>query len=71
MLSITRRAARFLILVAAWNWIIWLDFARRLSGDDGRPTSFYVVHAVLIGTSLVLATAVGLIGWRALRTPPD
>ena len=67
MVTISRRAAVFLLVVAAWNWFIWIDFARRLAGDGDREAAFYVVHAVLIGTSLVLATVVGVIAWRALR----
>jgi hypothetical protein len=69
VLSISRRAARTLVVVALFNALIWLDFARRIAGDEGRETSFYVVHAVLIATSLVLAAIVGVIGWRALRRP--
>lgn len=57
-----------LLVVAAWNLFIWPQFWRRVTKDerardaDGRPTAFFRVHAVLIGVSLVLAVAVGVLG---------
>ena len=70
-MRISRGSARFLVGVGAWNWVIWLDFARRLVGDEGRETAFYVVHAVLIVVSIALGTGVALVGWRALRSPDE
>lgn len=58
-----------LLLVAAiWNFVIWPPFLRRIAKDerardaDGRPTTFLRVHAILIGISLSLALAVGVLG---------
>lgn len=58
-----------LLLVAAiWNFVIWPPFLRRIAKDDrardadGRPTTFLRVHAILIGISLVLAAAIGILG---------
>lgn len=57
-----------LLVVAAWNLFIWPQFWRRVTKDDrardadGRPTTFFRVHAILIGVSLVLAVAVGVLG---------
>jgi hypothetical protein len=34
---------------------------------DGHPTSFYVVHGILIAVNIVLAVILGIIGWRGLR----
>ena len=67
MVTISRTSARFLVAVGFFNWAIWLRFARAIATDHGRPTSFYVVHAVLIVVSIAVGTAVGAIGWRALR----
>ncbi|NHC43932.1 SCO4848 family membrane protein [Motilibacter aurantiacus] len=68
---LSRRASWFLLAVGVWTWVIWPRFLRAIwaddrSWDDG-PTSFFLVHAVLIGTSLAIGTAVGWIGWRGLR----
>ena len=57
-----------LLVVAAWNLFIWPQFWRRVTKDDrardadGRPTTFFRVHAILIGVSLALAVAVGVLG---------
>jgi hypothetical protein len=58
-----------LLLVAAiWNFVIWPPFLRRIAKDDrardaeGNPTTFLRVHAILIGISLTLAIAVGVLG---------
>lgn len=57
-----------LLVTAAWNLLIWPRFWVRVARDDrardadGRPTAFLRVHAVLIGVSLALALAVGLLG---------
>lgn len=57
-----------LLVVAAWNLFIWPQFWRRVTKDErardaaGRPTTFFRVHAILIGVSLVLALAVGVLG---------
>ncbi|RYJ00431.1 MAG: hypothetical protein EON52_23665 [Actinomycetales bacterium] len=57
-----------LLVVAAWNLFIWPQFWRRVTKDDrardaeGRTTTFFRVHAILIGVSLALAVAVGVLG---------
>lgn len=57
-----------LLVTAVWNLIVWPPFLRRVlkdtrSRDDaGRPTSFLRVHTVLVGVSLALAIAVGVLG---------
>lgn len=57
-----------LILAAVWNLIIWPQFFRRITNDPrsrdeaGRATRFYTVHAILIGVSLALGIAVGVLG---------
>ncbi len=53
--------AILLIVNAAWNAIVWPQFYKRVSRDDrardaaGKPTRFLIVHAVLIGISLLIA----------------
>ncbi|MFC8923642.1 SCO4848 family membrane protein [Cellulosimicrobium sp. NPDC057127] len=57
-----------LIATALWNLLIWPRFWQRIAKDprsrdaDGRATRFLTVHAVLIGVSLVLGLAVGVLG---------
>ncbi|WP_408003872.1 SCO4848 family membrane protein [Puerhibacterium puerhi] len=61
-----------LVVTALWNLLIWPRFFQRVAKDPratdaaGRRTRFYTVHAVLIGVSLVLALAVGVLGVVAL-----
>lgn len=53
--------AVLLIVNAAWNFVVWPQFYKRVSRDArsrdaaGRATKFLIVHAVLIGISLALA----------------
>ncbi|MBD8080771.1 SCO4848 family membrane protein [Cellulosimicrobium arenosum] len=57
-----------LVVTALWNVLIWPRFWRRIAKDprsrdaDGRATRFYTVHAALIGVSLALGLAVGVLG---------
>ena len=57
-----------LIVTALWNLLIWPRFFQRIVKDDrarddaGKPTTFLRVHSVLIGVSLGLALAVGVLG---------
>jgi hypothetical protein len=72
---ITRRWAAFLIAVGVWTWLIWPRLGVAIwqdtrSFDDGTPTAFLTVHAVLIVASLAIGTVVGVLGvraWRAAR----
>ena len=53
--------AVLLLINAAFNVLVWPTFYRRVAKDPrardsaGRATRFLVVHAVLIGTALVIA----------------
>ena len=67
---LSRRWSAFLVLVGVWTWLIWPRFGLAIYRDDrsfadGSPTSFLWVHALLIGASLVIGTAVGVLGVRA------
>jgi hypothetical protein len=77
---LTRGWALFLVVVGLWTWVIWPRFAVAIWDDPrswssghvgaGGPTSFLLVHAVLIVVSLAVGTAVGILGvraWRAAR----
>jgi intracellular septation protein A len=59
----------FLVLVGVWNWVIWPRFAVAIWNDPrsfvaGSPSSFLIVHVLLIATSLVIGTVVGVYGVR-------
>ena len=67
---LSKRWAVFLTAVGVWTWVIWPRFGLAIWKDDrsfadGRPTSFLVVHAVLIAASLAIGTTVGALGVRA------
>ncbi len=69
--TLSRRASLFLLAVAAWSWFIWPTFAKNIWADDRSfddgPTSFLLVHLVLVTVSLAIGTALGVLGWRGLR----
>ncbi|PPL14773.1 SCO4848 family membrane protein [Microterricola pindariensis] len=57
-----------LLVNAAFNVLVWPTFWRRVARDPrardaaGKPTKFLTVHAVLIGSALVLAAASAVAG---------
>jgi hypothetical protein len=62
-----------LLLVAGlWNIAIWPQFWRRIVKDDrartadGATTTFYRVHAVIIGLSFAFGIAVAVLGILSL-----
>jgi hypothetical protein len=66
--------AILLLVNALWNALVWPRFYKRISKDDrardaaGKPTTFLIVHAVLIGVSLLLAAISLVFGVMALVT---
>ncbi|MGW0505220.1 SCO4848 family membrane protein [Micromonospora sp. NPDC003241] len=74
---VSRGWAVFLAGVGVWTWVIWPRFAVAIWNDerswssgtvgDWPATGFLWVHALLIGASLTIGTAVGLFGVRAWR----
>lgn len=61
--------------VGVWTWVIWPRFGLAIYQDDrafdnGTPTAFLWVHALLIGASLIIGTIVGVLGVRAWRAAP-
>ncbi|MEV5413950.1 hypothetical protein AB0K60_34605 [Thermopolyspora sp. NPDC052614] len=63
----TRRAAAFLLGLAAFMIFEWINLGFNLA--DGHDTAFYVVHGILIAVNIVLAVVLGAIGLRAWRAP--
>ena len=68
-MTVSRRTAWFLLGVALWMAFVWGTFIRNLAQEEGRPTGFYVAHAVLIVVDLAIAAALAVIAIRALRAP--
>ncbi|MEF2976935.1 SCO4848 family membrane protein [Subtercola sp. YIM 133946] len=64
--------AILLIVNAVWNFVVWPQFYKRVSRDTrardaaGKPTRFLIVHAVLIGISLLLAVVSAIVAVVAL-----
>lgn len=72
---LTRGWSLFLVGVGVFNWAIWPRFSlaiwddkRAWTGAVGHssPTSFLLVHAVLVITAVVLGTIVGALGVRGV-----
>lgn len=68
-------ALSILLLVnAAFNVLVWPTFWKRVTRDPrardaaGKPTRFYTVHAVLIGSALLLALVSATAGIIGLAT---
>ncbi|MBB6350609.1 SCO4848 family membrane protein [Nonomuraea muscovyensis] len=61
----SRKIAGFLMMLGVFMIFEWVNLGFNLA--DGHPTSFYVVHGVLIAVNLVLGAVLGVIGWRAFR----
>lgn len=61
-----------LFLNAAFNALVWPRFYKRVADDprardeNGKPTAFLRVHAILIAIALVLALVSALVGIAAL-----
>ncbi|MFC7341383.1 SCO4848 family membrane protein [Saccharopolyspora griseoalba] len=71
-MTISRRVAVFLLAFGVWTYFLWPTFIYNIWGSDrswvaGSPTGYLVVHLVIAVVSLVLGTAIGVLGIRALR----
>ena len=64
--------AVLLILNGVWNFVVWPPFLRRVRKDSrahdasGKASRFLIVHAVLIGISLVIGAVSLVVGIVAL-----
>lgn len=67
---ISKRVAWFLVAFAVWSWVIWPIFLKNIWNDSRSwhhgMTAFFAVHLVLTVVSLLLGTAIGVLGIRAL-----
>ncbi len=65
-------AAIVLLVNGVFNWIVWPPFYRRTASDprahdsDGKATRFLRIHAILIGSALLLAVISLVVGVLAL-----
>jgi uncharacterized membrane protein len=72
MTPVITTLAILLLVNAVWNAIVWPQFFKRVNRDErardaaGKPTRFLIVHAVLIGISLVIALISAIVGIVAL-----
>ncbi|HEV7209994.1 MAG TPA: hypothetical protein VGN54_14805 [Mycobacteriales bacterium] len=69
-MTLSRRAAGFLLVVAAWTAFVWVTLVRNIAGDHlpTHGTAFHAVHYVLAAIALALDLGVAWIGWRGWRT---
>ena len=72
LVVMTIALAILLLVNAAFNVIVWPTFFRRVAKDPrardaaGRATTFLRVHAILIGTALVIAVVSAVAAIAAL-----
>jgi DMSO/TMAO reductase YedYZ heme-binding membrane subunit len=66
-MKLSRFTSGFLIGLAVFMIFEWLMLAKNLGGGPARSTAFYVIHAILIFVNVVLAVALGAIGWRSWK----
>ena len=70
-MTISKRMAWFLALFGVWSWIIWPTFLKNIWKDHrswhNGMTAFFGVHLALTVVSLILGTAIGILGVRAIR----
>jgi hypothetical protein len=64
----SRRAAKVCIATCIWTLYVWITRMWNIAHDD-HPFGFKAVHGVLAVISIAFGLAVGVIGWRALKTP--
>ncbi|GAA1995381.1 SCO4848 family membrane protein [Catenulispora subtropica] len=71
-MKLGRVASWFLLAFGAWSLLIWPRFLKAIWQDhrswDNGPTSFFLVHLVLVVVSITAGLAIGAIGWRSLRS---
>ena len=67
---ISKRVSWFLIAFGVWSWVIWPTFLKNIWADPRSwhhgMTTFFAVHLALTVASLILGTASGILGIRAL-----
>ena len=63
----SRRAANYIWVFAAWTVFVWVTFIRNISRDRTHTTGFKVVHIALAVVSLAFAAGALWIVWRERR----
>ena len=63
----TRRVSILLLAAGGWTLFIWVTRLVNMAGED-RSAGFFVVHGALAVISIAFGIAIGVVGWRALRT---
>jgi hypothetical protein len=66
----TRRQAYLLIAACIWTLYVWITRIVIISGQD-QSAGFKIVHGVLAAISIAFGLAIGVMGWRALRSSKD
>jgi hypothetical protein len=64
--TLSRRAAWFLLGFAVWNLYVWATFVWNVFPQHHWDT-FFLVHLAIGGLTVVLGGLVGAIGLRGLR----
>jgi hypothetical protein len=64
--TLSRRAAWFLVGFAAWNAFVWVTFVKNVYPDH-HFDGFFVVHLAIGALTTVMGLVAGWIGLRALR----
>jgi hypothetical protein len=65
-MTLSRRAAWFLVAFAAWNAFVWATFVKNVYPDH-HFDGFFLVHLAIGGLTTAMGLAAGWIGVRALR----
>lgn len=60
----SRKLAVFLAVLGVFMIFEWVNLGFNLAA--GHPTSFYVVHGILIAVNVILGIVLGVIGVRGL-----
>ena len=63
----SRRVSILLLAAGGWTLFVWVTRLANMAGED-RSAGFYVVHGALAVISIGFGVAIGVVGWRALRT---
>ncbi len=74
-MTLTRRHALVLLLIAAWNVVSYATFTRNLydayAAGEERAVGYWVAHSVLIVVNLVIAVVLARWGLRAWHDGTD
>ena len=63
----SRRLSILLLAAGGWTLFVWVTRLVNMAGEN-RSAGFYVVHGALAVLSIGFGLAIGVVGWKALRT---